>query len=73
MTCGPTISAGKHFICSAVSIIRKTLRRFFEVERHSLVLAALATLARLGELPQSAAQAIERYGIDPEMAAPWQR
>ena len=53
---------------------RPALRSFFEVDRHSIVLAALATLSRLGDLPpQSAAQAIERYGIDAEAAAPWQR
>jgi len=53
---------------------RPALRRFFEVDRHAIVLASLATLARLGDLPQqSAAQAIERYGIDAEAAAPWQR
>jgi pyruvate dehydrogenase E1 component len=53
---------------------RPALRSFFEVDRHSIVLAALATLSRLGDLPQqSAAQAIERYGIDVEAAAPWQR
>jgi pyruvate dehydrogenase E1 component len=53
---------------------RPALRRFFEVDRHSIVLATLATLSRLGDLPkESAAQAIERYGIDVEAAAPWQR
>ena len=53
---------------------RPALRGFFEVDRHSIVLAALATLARLGDLPaQSVAQAIERYGIDIESIAPWQR
>ncbi|MFI4866580.1 MAG: alpha-ketoglutarate dehydrogenase [Steroidobacterales bacterium] len=53
---------------------RPALRRFFEVDRHSIVLAALATLSRLGDLPkESASQAIERYGIDAEAAAPWRR
>jgi pyruvate dehydrogenase E1 component len=53
---------------------RPELRSFFEVDRHSIVLTALATLSRLGDLPQqSAAQAIERYGIDAAAAAPWQR
>jgi pyruvate dehydrogenase E1 component len=53
---------------------RPALRRFFEVDRHSIVLATLATLSRLGDLPkESASQAIERYGIDAEAAAPWQR
>jgi pyruvate dehydrogenase E1 component len=53
---------------------RPALRRFFEVDRHSIVLATLATLARLGDLPkESTSQAIERYGIDAEAAAPWRR
>jgi pyruvate dehydrogenase E1 component len=50
------------------------LRSFFEVDRHSIVLAALACLSQLGELPAlSVSQAIERYGINAEAAAPWQR
>ncbi|MGC2461707.1 MAG: alpha-ketoglutarate dehydrogenase [Steroidobacteraceae bacterium] len=53
---------------------RPALRGFFEVDRHSIVLAALSTLSRLGDLPrQTASQAIERYGIDAEAAAPWRR
>jgi pyruvate dehydrogenase E1 component len=53
---------------------RPALRGFFEVDRHSIVLAALSALAQLGELPRElAAQAIERYGIDTEAAAPWGR
>jgi pyruvate dehydrogenase E1 component len=53
---------------------RPALRRFFEVDRHSIVLATLHTLGQLGDLPQqSAAQAIERYRIDTEVAAPWRR
>jgi pyruvate dehydrogenase E1 component len=53
---------------------RPALRRFFEVDRHGIVVATLATLAQLGELPgESVARAIERYGIDAEAAAPWLR
>jgi pyruvate dehydrogenase E1 component len=53
---------------------RPALRSFFEVDRHSIVIATLATLARLGDLPKkTASQAIERYGIDAAAAAPWQR
>jgi pyruvate dehydrogenase E1 component len=53
---------------------RPALRRFFEVDRHSIVLATLATLSQLGDLPkESASQAIARYGIDAEAAAPWRR
>jgi pyruvate dehydrogenase E1 component len=46
---------------------RKALRRFFEVDRHHVVVAALHALGRHDD----AAAAIERYGIDPETEAPW--
>jgi pyruvate dehydrogenase E1 component len=53
---------------------RPALRRFFEVDRHAIVVATLASLSQLGDLPtQAASQAIERYGIDAEAAAPWRR
>jgi pyruvate dehydrogenase E1 component len=47
---------------------RAKLRRFFEVDRHSIAVAALAALgdARLGK-------ALERYDIDPDLAPPWTR
>jgi pyruvate dehydrogenase E1 component len=47
---------------------RKALRRFFEVDRHHVVVAALHALGRTDD----AAAAIERYGIDPDVEAPWQ-
>jgi pyruvate dehydrogenase E1 component len=46
---------------------RKALRRFFEVDRHHVVVAALDALGRHDD----AADAIERYGIDPDTEAPW--
>jgi pyruvate dehydrogenase E1 component len=46
---------------------RKALRRFFEVDRHHVVVAALHGLGRHDD----AAKAIEQYGIDPETEAPW--
>jgi pyruvate dehydrogenase E1 component len=46
---------------------RKALRRFFEVDRHHVVVAALHALGR----HEDAAKAIEQYGIDPELEAPW--
>jgi len=53
---------------------RLALRRFFEVDRHSVVLATLDALARADQLPaQIVAQAIQRYGIDTQSAAPWTR
>jgi pyruvate dehydrogenase E1 component len=47
---------------------RKALRRFFEVDRHHVVVAALHELGR----DKDAAAAIEKYGIDPDSEAPWQ-
>jgi pyruvate dehydrogenase E1 component len=51
---------------------RATLRRFFEVDRHEIALAALAALAARGAIPrQTIAEAIRRYGIDTSRPAPW--
>ncbi len=45
---------------------RKNLRRFFEVDRHYVAVAALASLAQDGTVPAATvADAIARYGIDP--------
>jgi pyruvate dehydrogenase E1 component len=53
---------------------RMELRRFFEVDRYSIVLAVLSALAQLGRVPATlASQAIERYGIDTRSPAPWTR
>ncbi|MDP9345879.1 MAG: pyruvate dehydrogenase (acetyl-transferring), homodimeric type [Actinomycetota bacterium] len=53
---------------------RRALRRFFEVDRHHVVLAALHALAQDGELDMAVVgQAIERYEIDAEAEAPWRR
>jgi pyruvate dehydrogenase E1 component len=50
---------------------RANLRRFFEVDRHYVALAALKTLAEDGRVPASkVAEAIERYGIDPDKPEP---
>jgi pyruvate dehydrogenase E1 component len=51
---------------------RKTLRSFFEVDRHYIALAALTELAAAGEVDKGAPRkAIESYGIDAERPAPW--
>jgi pyruvate dehydrogenase E1 component len=51
---------------------RKTLRSFFEVDRHHVALAALTELAKAGKVDKGApAKAIEDYGIDTERPAPW--
>jgi pyruvate dehydrogenase E1 component len=50
---------------------RRNLRRFFEVDRHYVALAALTSLAADGAIPADrAADAISRYGIDPDKADP---
>jgi pyruvate dehydrogenase E1 component len=51
------------------SDFRKTLRRFFEVDRAHVVVAALRALGR----DDDAAAAIAKYEIDPEAEAPWRR
>jgi pyruvate dehydrogenase E1 component len=47
---------------------RAKLRRFFEVDRHSIAVAALSALG-----DPRAADAIKRYAIDPNAAPPWTR
>ncbi|MFN2388054.1 MAG: pyruvate dehydrogenase (acetyl-transferring), homodimeric type [Actinomycetota bacterium] len=51
---------------------REALRRYFEIDAESIVVATLAALARSGDVkPEVVAEAIARYGIDPERAAPY--
>jgi pyruvate dehydrogenase E1 component len=51
---------------------RENLRRFFEVDRHYVAVAALKALAEDGEIPAAkVAEAIAKYGIDAEKPAPW--
>jgi pyruvate dehydrogenase E1 component len=51
---------------------RRTLRSFFEVDRHYIALAALTELAAAGAVDRGApAKAIRSYGIDAERPAPW--
>jgi len=50
---------------------RAKLRHFFEVDRNFVAVAALRTLAEQGEVkPKVVADAIKKYGIDPEKADP---
>jgi pyruvate dehydrogenase E1 component len=50
---------------------RERLRHFFEVNRYYVALAALKALMDDGEVPpDTVAQAIEKYGIDPGKPAP---
>jgi pyruvate dehydrogenase E1 component len=51
---------------------RKNLRRFFEVNRFYVTVAALKALADDGELPTAkVAEAIKKYELDTERPAPW--
>jgi pyruvate dehydrogenase E1 component len=51
---------------------RSVLRRFFEVDRHSIVAAALHGLFQEKQMPiDSLAQALRRYDIRTDAAAPW--
>ncbi len=51
---------------------REKLRRFFEVDRNYVTVAALKALADDGALPAArAAEAMKKYGIDPAKPAPW--
>ncbi|MDR3411097.1 MAG: pyruvate dehydrogenase (acetyl-transferring), homodimeric type [Formivibrio sp.] len=51
---------------------RTQLRKFFEVDRFSVAIAALKALADDGKLPaEKVAEAIAKYGIDANKPAPW--
>jgi pyruvate dehydrogenase E1 component len=51
---------------------RAKLRQFFEVNRYYIVLATLKALSDRGEVPvERVADAIARYGINPEKPTPW--
>jgi len=50
---------------------RARLRHFFEVDRHWVVLAALEALADRGDIePKVVAEAIAKFGLDPEKTNP---
>ena len=51
---------------------RDKLRRFFEVDRYHIVLAALDRMAQAGDVSRGAIDdAVKRYDIDTSAAAPW--
>jgi pyruvate dehydrogenase E1 component len=53
------------------SDFRRALRRFFEVDRHYVAVAALSELAGSGAIDRARVQeAIERYEIDPDAPMP---
>jgi pyruvate dehydrogenase E1 component len=50
---------------------RERLRRFFEVDRYYITVAALEALAEDGKIPaEKVAEAIKKFGIDPEKPNP---
>src|SRR6202011_2826125 len=50
---------------------RAELRRFFEVDRHYVVVAALKALADQGKIDkQTVSKAMQSFGIDPEKSNP---
>jgi pyruvate dehydrogenase E1 component len=74
---GPYLGAGLTVLGTdgfGRSDTRSALRRFFEVDREHIVVAALHAAARRGDVDRvSVASAIERFGIETELAAPWTR
>ena len=53
------------------SDLRRTLRRFFEVDRYSTCVAALSTLAEEGSIDRGRiSEAIRKYGVDPDKIDP---
>jgi pyruvate dehydrogenase E1 component len=51
---------------------RVKLRKFFEVNRYYVAVAALKALADDGEIkPEVVEQAIKKYGLDTERPDPW--
>jgi pyruvate dehydrogenase E1 component len=50
---------------------RRTLRSFFEIDRHFIAIAALKALADENKIPSTkVAEAIRKYGIDPDKPNP---
>jgi pyruvate dehydrogenase E1 component len=50
---------------------RRTLRSFFEIDRHFVTISALKALADENKIPSiKVAEAIRKYGIDPEKPNP---
>jgi pyruvate dehydrogenase E1 component len=51
---------------------RAKLRRYFEVDRHYVTVAALRALAEEGTMPPARVlEAMRKYGIDPAKPPPW--
>ena len=53
---------------------RAALRAFFEVDRWTIAIAALSTLAARGDVERiKVAEAIAKYGVDTTAESPWTR
>jgi pyruvate dehydrogenase E1 component len=53
---------------------RENLRRFFEMDRHHIAIAALAALAEENKIKKEiVAEAIQRYAIASDVVPPWER
>ena len=51
---------------------RAALRRFFEIDRWHIAIAAIDSLSRDGSIDRRMlAEAISRYNVDPERSPPW--
>jgi pyruvate dehydrogenase E1 component len=51
---------------------RENLRRFFEVDRYHVTIAALKSLSDLGQFEAAKVEvAIAKYGVNPDVVAPW--
>jgi pyruvate dehydrogenase E1 component len=51
---------------------REALRRFFEIDPEHIAVAVLAKLAEMGEVkPETVADAIARFGIEPDRTPPF--
>ena len=61
----PSLGENRREALKIAASFREALRRFFEVDRHYVTVAALRELD-----PARAQQAIERYGIDPGVPMP---
>jgi len=67
---------GRHYVCLGTdgfgrSDTRKRLRRFFEVDRYYVAIAALKALADEDSIPVArVSEAIDKYGIDADKPNP---
>jgi pyruvate dehydrogenase E1 component len=57
---------------ASAAAIRAMLRRFFEVDRQQIAVAALHLLATRGTISiRTVPSALDRYSLDAQAVAPW--